>query len=65
MSGYRVIPSVFTSASRAALAQKHSTLVTAVAAMGEGVVIDAENRVVAFHENHLRMLDSGVGDFQV
>lgn len=61
--GYRVIRSVFATRD-ALLARPRSDLADALDDMGTGIVIDAANKVVAFHENHLRVVTAGVGHYR-
>lgn len=58
---YRILPNTDQSPARIAMAPRRSTLEGAVADMGQGLVIDSEDRVVAFHERHLAMVERGYG----
>lgn len=55
---YRVVTSTHFTRPALALAPRHSDVTTAVADMGEGIVVTADGtRVVAFHERHLRFVE--------
>lgn len=54
---YRVVPTPTPRPSHLALARTYDDVNTAVAAMGEGVVMSATGRLVAFHERHLGYLE--------
>lgn len=53
---YRILPNPAYSAPMFALAKRYSTLEGAFADMGTGIVVDDDQRMVAFHERHLDML---------
>lgn len=50
---YRVVPSTTYRPAQFALARRYERVEDAVAAMGEGVVLADDGRLVAFHERHL------------
>lgn len=53
---FRVVAGPFYGAEQFALARQHDDVTTAVAAMGEGMVLADDGRLVAFHERHLSTL---------
>lgn len=55
---YRILPNPNYTAVQFALAHRYSTLEGAWADMGEGIVVDDQGTLVAFHERHLWYLQA-------
>lgn len=62
---FRIVPGPFAGRATVVLAPTRTRLEDAAADMGEGLVIDCTQRVVAFHEKHLAVLERGGGNFLV
>lgn len=54
---FRIVRSPFYSRPQLALAPRYFSLLNAFADMGEGMVLGDGERVVAFHERHLRYVE--------
>lgn len=53
---YRIVRNVNFKPAQFALAQKYSELSDAFADMNDGIVLDDNGEIVAFHERHLRFV---------
>lgn len=55
---FRIIPHLNVKPSRLATAKRYTRLEDAFADMGEGIIVGSDNRIVAFHEKHLRFIEA-------
>lgn len=54
---YKVVPSLFTPASRIATAKTYPTLTEAFTNMGTGIVLAPDGHIAAFHETQYRFVE--------
>lgn len=56
--GYRIVQSPYYKPAQFALARRYTDLTNAFIDMGEGVLLGDDERIIAFHEKHLRFVEA-------